>query len=114
MKNVLLIVHLPRASARVEGLVRYLPEFEWQPVILTGVTSRYTDLPARIIETPYRDALGFLGRFLKIDQEKDAGQQIQNRLGVTTRKSPIDFFLTLGGAIINYPCPNKNWKPFAI
>jgi len=114
MKNVLLIVHLPRATPRIEGLVRYLPEFEWQPIILTGVTSKYTDLPARIVETPYRDALGFLGRLLKIDPDKDAGQQIKNRLGVTSKKSPLDFFLTLGGAIINYPCPNKNWRPFAL
>ena len=114
MNNVLIIVHLPRASPRIEGLVRYLPDFGWLPIILTGVTSEYTDLPARIVQTPYRDALGFMGRLLKIDPEKDAGQQIKNRLGVTSRKSPIDYFLTLGGAIINYPCPDKNWKPFAL
>lgn len=114
MKNVLIIVHLPRATPRIEGLVKYLPEFKWQPVILTGVTSKYADLPVKIVETPYRDALGFLGRLLKIDQEKDVGQQIKNRFGVTSRKSPVNIFLTLGGAIINYPCPDKNWKPFAL
>lgn len=114
MKNVLLIVHLPRATPRVEGLVRYLHEFDWQPIILTGTTSRYTDLPARIIETPYRDTLGFLGRLFKLDPDKDAGQQIKNHLRIASRKSPLDYLLTFGGAIINYPCSDKNWKPFAI
>lgn len=114
MKNVLVIVHLLRATPRVEGLVRYLPEFEWQPVILSGVTGRHFDLPAKIIETPYRNALGFLGRLFRIDPEKDPGQQIKGGLGVTSRTSVLDFFLTLGGAIINYPCPDKNWKPFAL
>ena len=114
MKNVLIIVHLPRATPRVEGLVKYLREFDWQPIILTGTTSRYTDLPARIIQTPYRDALGFLGRLFKFDPDEDAGQQIKNRLRIAPRKSPLDYLLTFGGAIINYPCSDKNWKPFAI
>ncbi|MFC1964605.1 glycosyltransferase [Chloroflexota bacterium] len=114
MKRVLIIVHSPRVSTRIEGLVKYLPEFYWQPVILTGVKNKYTDLPARIVETTYRDALGFLRYLLKLDPEKDVKQQIKNRFGITSKKSPVDFFFTLGGEIINYPCPGKNWKPFAL
>ncbi len=114
MKQVLIIVHLPRASPRVVGLVKYLPEFNWQPIILTGATSKYKDLPARIVETPYQDALGSLGRLFKLNPEQDVRQQIKNRFRITSKKSPIDFFITLGGEIINYPCPDKNWKPFAV
>lgn len=114
MKKVLIIIHLPRASPRITGLVNYLPEFNWQPIILTGVTSGYTNLPSRIVETPYRDALGFLRYLFKINPEKNVRQQIKNRFGVTSKKSPVDFFITLGGEIINYPCPDKNWKPFAL
>ncbi|MFC2070998.1 glycosyltransferase [Chloroflexota bacterium] len=114
MKNVLIIVHLPRASPRVEGLVRYISEYGWQPIILTGTTSQYKDLPARIIETPYRNALGFLGRWFKIDPEKDPGEQIKSTLRAPSGKSPLDYLFTLGGTIVNYPCPNKNWKPFAL
>lgn len=114
IKRVLIIIHLPRASPRLEGLVKYLPEFDWEPIILTGVTDKYRDLPARIVETPYRNALGFLGRFLRVDPEKDARQQIKNRFSISSKKSPVDFFLALGGEIINYPCPDKNWKPFAL
>ncbi|GAH66481.1 unnamed protein product, partial [marine sediment metagenome] len=71
MKKVLIIIHLPRASPRITGLVNYLPEFNWQPIILTGVTSGYTNLPSRIVETPYRDALGFLRYLFKINPEKN-------------------------------------------
>ncbi len=115
MKQVLIIVHLPRASPRIEGLVKYLPEFNWQPVILTGATSQYTNLPARIVETPYQHALGFLGHLFKLDiEEVDVRGKIKNRFGITSKKSLVDFFLTRGGEIINYPCPDKNWKPFAV
>ncbi len=114
MKKVLIIIHLPRASPRIEGLARYLPEFGWEPIILTGVTDKYKDLPARIIETPYRNALGFLGRVLGVDPEKDARSQIKGRFAVTAKKSPLDFFLALGGEVVNYPCPDKNWGPFAL
>ena len=115
MKQVLIIVHLPRASPRVAGLVKYLPEFNWQPIILTGVTNKYTNLPSRIVETPYQNALGSLGRLFKLYAEDgDVRQQIKKRLSIDSRKHPIDFFFTRGGEIINYPCPDKNWKPFAV
>lgn len=114
MKKALIIVHTPGVSQRIEGLVKYLPEFNWQPIILTGVASKYTDLPSRVVETPDGDALGFLGRLLRVNPEEDARQQIYNRLGITSKNSLLDFFLSLAGEVINYPCPDKNWKPFAI
>ncbi|MFC2059685.1 glycosyltransferase [Chloroflexota bacterium] len=115
MKKVLIIVHLPRASPRIGGLAKYLPEFGWQPIILTGVSNKFMHLPARIVETPYRDALGFLRYLLKYDPEKeDIRQHIKTRIGMTSKKSPLDYFLTRGGEIINYPCPDKNWIPFAL
>ncbi|MFC1942398.1 glycosyltransferase [Chloroflexota bacterium] len=114
MKKVLIIIHLPRASPRIEGLVKYLPEFNWQPIILTGVTGNSTNLPARIIETPYRNALGVLGKLFRIDPAADTSQQMENRFGTTSKKSPLDFFFKLGGEFINYPCPDKNWGPFAL
>lgn len=115
MRQVLIIVHLPRASPRIEGLVKHLPEFNWQPIILTGVTNSYKNLPSRIVETPYRNALGSLGHLLRIDtQEDNVRQKIANRFGMASKKHPLDFLLTLAGEIINYPCPDKNWKPFAV
>ncbi len=114
MKRVLIIVHLPRASPRIAGLVNHLAEFGWESTILTGATSQYKDLPARIVETPYRDALGLLGRLLRVNPAEDARRQFYHRLGIVSKKSPLDFFFSLGGEVVNYPCPDKNWKPFAL
>ncbi|MFH1031502.1 MAG: glycosyltransferase [Chloroflexota bacterium] len=41
-------------------------------------------------------------------------RQIKSKIGLSSYASLIDFFFTLAGAIVNYPCPDKNWKPFAI
>ncbi len=102
MKQVLLMVHNTAGrSSNLVGLVKYLPEFNWQPVILAGAISQYTNLPARVVETPDQDALGFL---------RDLGRQMRDRFDMTPLKYPVGFLLSLAGEIINYPCPDKNWK----
>lgn len=35
MKKVLIVANLFHASPRIPGLAKYLPEFGWQPIILT-------------------------------------------------------------------------------
>lgn len=114
MKKVLIIVHLERATPRVEGLIRFIHEFGWQPVILTGATSKHFDLPAEIVETPYRNALGLIGRLLNIGAESNGESPRTGRFEVTPSKSMPDLLFTLGSSLINYPCPDKNWKPFAL
>jgi len=118
MKNVLLIGYpfpLRRGgSPRLLGLAKYLPEFGWQPVILTAPLDEKADPRFRIIETDYHDALGFLARLLKLNPEEDARKQVKKRLGITAKKSVMDFILTRAGEIINYPDSEKGWKPFAI
>ncbi|MGD0780426.1 MAG: glycosyltransferase [Dehalococcoidales bacterium] len=113
-KKVLIIVHLPRSSPRIAGMVKYLPEFGWQPIILTGTTTQYKDLPARIIETPYRNALGRLGNLFKFKPDEDIRRQIKDGLNITSRKSILDLFLNFASEVINYPCLDKNWMPYAI
>jgi glycosyltransferase involved in cell wall biosynthesis len=118
MKTVLLIGYpfplRPGGSPRLLGLAKYLPEFGWQPVILTAPLDEKADPRYRIIETDYRDALGFLGKMLKLNPEEDARKQVKRRLGITAKKSVMDFILTRAGEIINYPDSEKGWKPFAI
>jgi len=111
MKRVLIIVYTSPSASRVEGLVKYLPEFNWEPVILTATTSKYTNLPARIVVIPHQENLGLLGHLTKSEQEKDVRQQIKKRLGITSQKSALDPFLTLGGGIATYPYTYKKWKP---
>ena len=81
-KKVLIITYYfpPRpgvASLRLKGLAKYLPEFGWEPVILTvpmdkegsrnllGFPSGFNE-KVKIIETPYQgDIFWFWGRYLR-------------------------------------------------
>ena len=58
MKRVLIITFFfpPRpgvASLRLRGLAKYLPDFGWEPVILTPKLPKAPDPRFRVIETPY-------------------------------------------------------------
>jgi len=102
------------SSPRTEGLAKYLPEFGWQPTILTAPVPGKPNKQFRVVETPYRDALGLLKRLFMLDPSDDIRRQMRKRFGVTAKKSFLDFLLTLGGAIVNYPDSEKGWKPFAV
>ena len=114
MRNVLVITHLLKASPRIPGLAKYLPEFGWQPVILTAPLEEKPDAKFRIVETEYRETLGFWKKAFGLNPNKDEKTQIKERFGITSQKSLIDFAITRVGEIVNYPDSDKGWKPFAI
>ncbi|MDD5510983.1 MAG: hypothetical protein PHI12_09240 [Dehalococcoidales bacterium] len=115
MKKVLIITYLPYATPRITGLAKYLPDFDWDPLIMTPHCFRRTDLELRLIETPYRDAFSLLRRILGLKPgEDDLRRQVKARFGVNSKKSLLDYILTAGGAILNYPDAERGWKSFAI
>ena len=114
MKKVLIVTHLSYASPRILGLAKYLPEFGWQPIILTAPLPEKPNTQFRVIETSYRDALGFWKRLFRLNPDEDIRRQVKKRLGITSRKSLMDFILTCGGAIVNYPDSDRGWKSFAV
>lgn len=71
MKKVLIIAHLLRASPRIPGLAKYLPEFGWEPIVLTpaigtdpdsgfGPSKDFIKSGVRIVETQYVDTFDSL------------------------------------------------------
>ncbi len=96
------------------GIAKYLPEFGWQPVILSAPLDEKSPNQFTIIETGYRDALGFPGKLFKIKPNEDPRKQIRNRLGVKSKKSFLDSMMTLAGEIINYPDSEKGWMKPAV
>ncbi|MBI4333111.1 MAG: glycosyltransferase [Chloroflexi bacterium] len=118
MRKVLIISRLfplwQGGSPRVLGLAKHLPEFGWQPIILTTRMDDKSDQQYRVVETDYRDALAFWRKLLKLNSDQDIRWQVRKRLGVTNKKSPVDFLLTRAGEIVNYPDPDKGWKRFAV
>ena len=114
MKKVLIITYLPYASPRIPGLAKYLPEFGWQPIILAAPLPEKPNMQFRVVETSYRDALGFWKRLLRLNPEEDIRRQVKKRLGITSKKSLVDYVFTFLGEIVNYPDSDRGWKPFAI
>ena len=118
MKKVLIVGYFwpyRPGSRRILGLTKYITEFGWQPVILTAPLYEKPDVDIRIIETPYRDALGPWKRLLRLNPKEDIRKQMKQRFGVASRKSSLlDFILTRCGEIINYPDAERGWKNFAV
>jgi len=112
LKKVLIIAYY--WGTRIPGLAKYLPEFGWQPIILTAPMGGNPDSRVRIIETPYRDVLGFWKRLFRLNPNEDLRRGIKGRFGITSKKSLMDYILTFGGEIVNYPDGYRGWKPFAI
>lgn len=123
MKKVLIIANLFHASPRIPGLAKYLPEFGWQPIILTTPIGENPDSRfgppnnikdnIRVIETPYHDVLGFWRKLFRFNPDEGITSQVKRRLGVTSKKSVVDSFLTLYGEVFNYPDADKGWRHFA-
>ena len=126
MKKVLIIAHLFRASPRIPGLVKYLPEFGWQPIILTAPIgenpeSRFgppNDFKSnfRVIETDCPPVLGFWKKLSGFNPSEEIGIQVKKRFDITSEKSSyrvLSWVYKKGEVIISYPDADKGWKPFA-
>lgn len=108
MKKVLIIARY--FGTRVPGLLKYLMEFGYLPILLTTVSGQDKPLPPDIkfIQTDFGKGLLGLG------SSADLRGRVKQRLGATSRKSFIDSLLTLGGEIFNYPDSYKGWKSLAL
>ena len=127
MNKVLIIADLFHASPRIPGLVKYLPEFGWQPIILAtpigeNPESRFgppNDFKNnnRVIETNCPPVSNFWRKMLGLNQSEDIGLQAKTRLDITSEKSVYPFLSWIykkSEAIIKYPDAEKGWKSFAI
>jgi len=117
VKKVLIITYwyppYPFPSLRIIGLGKYLPEFGWQPIVLTSSLGQLNP-QFRVIETPYRDVLGFWKRLLGFKPDEDIRRQVNNRFGVAPSSRIMNFFLTRLSEVISYPDLYRGWKPFAV
>ncbi len=120
MRKVLLIAFLhpftvvSGGSFRVLPLVRYLPEFGWEPVVLTAPLRERPSVPCEVVETSYRETMGLWKRLFKLETTNDINTQIKQRLGVTARGSLLDYILSFVGELFYYPDSYKGWRNFAI
>ncbi len=124
MRKVLIVTHLVRASPRIPGLAKYLPEFGWEPIVLTasphmghglGHNNDTTPTAFRTINVQYVDSVGRLSGFLKrssgFEAEEGVRRQSEKRYGSRSNKSMlVGFSLRVFKEIFYYPDQDKSLK----
>lgn len=117
LKKVLIITRWyppnPYPSLRIIGLGKYLPEFGWQPIVLTSSLGEVSP-QFRVIETPYRDDLAFWKRLFGFNPNENIRKQVNERFSIASKNRLVDFIFTRLGEIFNYPDLYRGWKPFAV
>jgi len=120
-RRVLIITYYfpPRpgvASIRLRGLAKFLPEFGWDPVILTARLPQPHSPQFRVIETPYPgNATHLLKRKLGLSPERGLQEQLGVPLAVREKKNSFTRTLVLAAQeIIAYPDDHKLWRPYAV
>ncbi|MFC2004674.1 glycosyltransferase [Chloroflexota bacterium] len=101
-------------SFRTLPLASHLPEFGWEPVVLTPFLFDKTQLPFQVIETPYQDVLAFWKKLFGFNPDRDVKMQVKDRFTVGSGITLANFFLTRIGEILNYPDSHRGWEPFAL
>ena len=121
LKRVLIITYYfpPRpgvASLRLRGLAKYLPEFGWEPVILTAFLPVEPDKQFQVIQTPYPgDVSALLKKKLHLHPNKGFQEQVGVPLAIREgRKSFTTKMITFIKEIVAYPDEQKKWYPFAV
>lgn len=118
MKKVLIISYFfPPSTAvgglRIQGLAKYLSEFDWEPIILTTTLPGNPDAQFRVIQTPYYDVIGSWKKRFGLEPEKG----IKKQFGIPAhknKKSLIDCILQPLSEVIAYPDANKGWYNYAV
>lgn len=119
MKKVLIVGHFwpfRRGSKRIMGLAKYLIEFGWEPIILTGPLNEKPEKKFRFIETDYQSFLGSWVRLFGFSDRADIMDQFQRKINKSSPrvKSFLRFLYWQIGKIFAYPDRDKYWKSVGI
>ncbi len=119
MKRVLLIsfYYPPRegvGGVRPAGAAKYLPQFDWEPIIMTPALPPGERPNARVIETGYRDVLSRWKTIFGLDPDRGLHEQLE----LPQSSSPRSYLAHTKAiywlkSLLTYPDPCKGWLPFA-
>lgn len=119
MKRLLLISYFypPRrdiGAVRPGGLAKFLPQFGWEPIILTPALPPGPRPPAQVIETGNQDVLDHWKSKLRLDPAQGLHEQLQlpqsTSPGSHLLHSKTIYWLK---SWLTYPDRSKGWLPFA-
>jgi glycosyltransferase involved in cell wall biosynthesis len=96
----------------MEGLAKYLPEFGWDPVVLTVKTPEIQHKKNTVFETPYQDKVAFWKKKFGIPFNKTFKEHIN--LAPDKKRVLLDKVINLCGDFIAYPDNTIDWSKSAI
>jgi len=116
MKKVLIVANLAHASPRIPGLAKYLPDFGWKPIIVTGSSPEETvGKEFEFVQTPFPNVLDLWKKRLHLNLNIGFQRQIGIPFAIRKKRGSITTMLVDNvKSIIAYPDEHKGWKPFAI
>ena len=124
MKKVLIIAYSfpPKpsiASVRSGGLAKYLPDYGWEPIILTPAMSERSNstfnFKVKFVETKYRDVLASWKKRLGLNPDRSVMiQQKPGTDGSNNSFNLINWLIKFSNKTIAYPDEQKGWYSFAI
>lgn len=117
MKKVLVVsYHFPPdpaiGSLRISGLAKYLPEFCWEPVILTRRWDRPPEERFHLIETDYHDVVSSFKK--KIGLRPSLGVEKQCGLKIKKKKNPFSHCVNFIEEVVAYPDAHRGWTDYAV
>lgn len=101
-------------GVRVPGLARYLPEFGWEPVVLTRPLLASPELGYRIVEVGYSDLLQFAMRRWASGQGESTQSQLARKAGLSGRDPVSRFIFHAARDVITYPDIYRGWRRPAV
>jgi len=118
VRNVLIISYFFNqpssiAAVRLRGLAKYLPEFGWNPVVLTVTTSTIPGKTERIFETPFEDRLNLWKKRLGLPLDKTLKEHY-NFPTYKEKNTILDKLANFWEEIFIYPDPTIDWSVSAI
>ncbi len=112
--RVLVITDLVHAAPRIPGLVKYLPGYGWEPVVVTPRLVPSLDPRVRTILTPHAPVLAALKGLVGVDPHDAVRIQLRDRLGKARGAALFDRLLHLTAHVVNYPDAERRWRPAAV
>ena len=118
MKNVLIITYNfpPRPAVgglRIYGLAKYLPQYGWNPIILTAILPGDPDPQFTVIQTPYNDVVAQWKKRLGLNPNQTLTEQF-NVSTKSERLSIVERIALISSEIIAYPDSKRGWYDHAV
>lgn len=118
MKKVLIVTYYFNqkeevGSLRLRGLAKFLPNFDWEPIILTIKSNSSSNHNFKLLETNFDDVKSKWKKKLSIDPDITLKEQL-GTANSKNKKGIIDYLLYLWEEIFAYPDSKKYWYDYAV